>query len=672
MKFKHLLLLFFAMLTIHSQEHMVSIIRQLSHPNPTMRKRAVLKLYNSPPKSTNAARALVKRFTDENKEVRQIAIMTLLKIGEPAMPAVYQALYSRDQATWSTAAGIFIAFKERATSFLQDKHRRERNSLMKQRIVFILQKNNAQPQSSKTTTPPMKTQENKTQPDALVRMLRKLPINDRRRAKQVAKTLQQLSTVDMVALTHLIAYNDKYISRKAIMALQMLGEKAVPAYLQIAESDNKIAQNNMLYIFQKLKDYTTPVYIKLLASTDSSIRQSAVVGLSKNYSQVTTIRKFLQDSNPDVRKSIAIVLGNMGKKASSAATSLVKSLNDEQFEVAEAALVALTKIGVKNTFLIPEKLLPSLEKSLSSPQKAIVMNTLHIIINTKASLQSPSLTNALSHKDSEVRLLAVEAITNHYSKNAQSALTKTLASDPNFYVRKKSLQALIKIDENTAAEALGIALGDKSYDLRLFAQQQFAQIGQKAFPTLTKLMSHSNDLVRYGSAYAFREIGTESLSILESNMTHRDWRVREAAIMGICGEEHAKYLVPQLIKALRDTKWEVVCASALTLGRMGKMARKAETALVEVILANTEGRGPLVEGLAKLMPVTQDSLNAFRNTITDRQWKTRLWSVKGLGNMGAKAKPMVDTLLLIITNTNEYDEIRKASQESVKKIIGQK
>jgi len=145
----------------------------------------------------------------------------------------------------------------------------------------------------------------------------------------------------------------------------------------------------------------------------------------------------------------------------------------------------------------------------------------------------------------------------------------------------------------------------------------------------------------------------------------RDWA---AYTVGYLGPD-AKSALPSLVKLLKDKDQLVTMSAANALGSMRAEGKDAVPALVEAATGDDPWlRFSAVEALGKIGSAEKDAIGALVKGVYDREYIVRKGSTEALGRLGPAAKQAVPTLIKAIEDELQYDNIRKAAADSLKKI----
>ncbi|MHA1879364.1 MAG: HEAT repeat domain-containing protein [Candidatus Heimdallarchaeota archaeon] len=329
------------------------------------------------------------------------------------------------------------------------------------------------------------------------------------------------------------------------------------------------------------------------------------------------------------RKKAITFIANIRTKE--ALPTLQKAIENENWEVREAAAEALGKIGT-----------PAAEEAL--------------------------LTAIKKDKDWEVRAAAAEALGKIGTPAAVKALQKAIKKDKDWEVRAVAAEALGTIGTPAAVKALQKAIKkDKGWEVRAAAEALGAIGTEKALTALQTALKSRHLLVRVAAAEALGKIGTEkALTALQKAIENENWEVREAAAeaLGKIGTEKA---LTALQTAIKEDKDELVRrAAAEALGTIGTPA--AEEALLTAIKEDEEQevRAAAAAAAAKALGAigTEKAVTALLRLIKEDKdkWVRRAAAVEALGAIGTEKAV---TALLRLIKEDKVPWVRAAAVEAL-------
>lgn len=181
---------------------------------------------------------------------------------------------------------------------------------------------------------------------------------------------------------------------------------------------------------------------------NESIRQAAaiqisVVGakLAPNDRLVDELREDLKSPTPFVRANAAFALGWEGNI--SAAADLVDCLSDDDLEVQQAAVNALSNLEDESLFTL---LADRLQKGAKEQQRSILYNLGHF--PSRQGEAGRICRNFLHHSDADLRYDAMVVLHSVSDPVDDLALYEHCLEDPDSRIRELALIRLCKIDRN--------------------------------------------------------------------------------------------------------------------------------------------------------------------------------------------------------------------------------
>ncbi len=326
------------------------------------------------------------------------------------------------------------------------------------------------------------------------------------------------------------------------------------------------------------KPATIPDLIGQLSSNDFHDRQHAAkqlgdLGLAAR-GAVPALAKALHDAYPEVRKSAAKALGQIG---SPAVQVLVEALQSRDAGIRKMAAQALAQAGPDAKEAVPE------------------------------------LMDALQDKTSDVRMAAIDALGEMGEEGREAAPELArLFYDPNVRLRERVRAALTSIGP-ASVEPLSEALSEQDkIEVRLDAIQMIALFGpaaKKALPALRKALTDPDYRIRAAAASALGKMeldGADAVPDLLAALKDKKLAVQSEAVTALMlltsagvpdllpkvreADRKGKWVAPVsmaqraakpandlagLVKALRDKDPQVRTKAALVLAALGPKAEPA-------------------------------------------------------------------------------------------------
>jgi HEAT repeat protein len=316
----------------------------------------------------------------------------------------------------------------------------------------------------------------------------------------------------------------------------------------------------------------------------------------------------LNAADPLARVQAAQALGLLGEKAASQIKQLEKALDDPDKEVAVASLTALVQIGRKG--------LPAVGNVLADASKDADLRAkaaeLLAALGSSVAFQLEALSKLPDNKvrkDRQAALISVQA-----ALRGQLPILKEAAKDHNKKVREAAIRSLPHLDPAGIAYVGELVNGSKELPVRLLAIEALATAGEKASSQLMVLETAAKDAdknVKDAAIRALPQLGEAGVKYVgELLAVSKDKAERLTAIQALSSVgPKAKSQVGLLKRLLADDDRNVVAASVLALGRIGKDAEPALPDLQKLsnnpmtpgdLRALTLNVIDVIEGIAKL------------------------------------------------------------------------
>ena len=202
-------------------------------------------------------------------------------------------------------------------------------------------------------------------------------------------------------------------------------------------------------------------------------------------------------------------------------------------------------------------------------------------------------------------------------------------TDPDDATREEAAQALIKLADPSATDALIEALQDEYWSVRMYAGHALARIGgSRVIEALIPMLGDSIKECRDGAVDDFVTIGAPAVERLVSALRDERWRVRESAAkaLGLLKDTRA---VDGLIAALRDRDGSVRTIATEALGRIG------DPKAIKGLMALFKDSSKLVRVAATiaLMQIGDATVDPLMEGLKDENFQVRLHSVQALGGI---------------------------------------
>ncbi|UUO16581.1 HEAT repeat domain-containing protein [Dolichospermum heterosporum] len=241
-------------------------------------------------------------------------------------------------------------------------------------------------------------------------------------------------------------------------------------------------------------------------------------------------------------------------------------------------------------------------------------------------------------KGMDLKLWTLEQALNQTrpNKKIQFLLSLLDSTDEKYKYQAINDLADFGVDASAAIPQLISILQDEDTQLHTSASIALAKIGKESVPFLADLLQHKSLKVRRRVASTLEQIGSQAeaaipqlIHALEDNDPDGDIRWYAVITIAKIGVP-AKEAIPALIQRLRDSKAGIRAWTLYALGRMGYLAKEAETVISEEILPQEEpndvGNSVVIAGIEALdaigFNIDEIQINSTDdNTVrTAREW----------------------------------------------------
>lgn len=282
----------------------------------------------------------------------------------------------------------------------------------------------------------------------------------------------------------------------------------------------------------------------------------------------------LEEDDGESRINAARRLGERGDR--SAIPALIRALRADDFNLREAAAVALGKLRAASAVV---GLLEALRWGRPGPfggGSTVFLNAIREI----GPAAVPVLIDALNDEEPRMRLHIVDLLRDLGDPEAVLALTAALR-DPEWRVRWKAADALGRMGSLEAVPDLVDMLSDSTRDVQISAAWALGRIGaESAVNPLIRLLRDREWRVRWAAAEALWQIGEKSIPALVETLRDPDEYVRRVAIRALA--EIGQPAIAPLIDTLADANWDVRWSAASALQEIGNPAVAALVRALEV------------------------------------------------------------------------------------------
>lgn len=440
--------------------------------------------------------------------------------------------------------------------------------------------------------PPVVVIQKKTLP--LARWIKQLRLGSADEKKEAAAELGKIGPDAEKAIPELrqvlLADPQADVRKAACEALQKIGSKALASWLRaLQDKDTSVRQVASDAILQEGAGLLEPLK-ELLASSLGEERLASLLALRVLRKQakpwLKAIAQRLTDSEVDVRKTAAEILGSFGPEGAEAIPELVLALrkNQDWWNVRKAILQAIGQIG------------PAAKDAI------------------------PGVVLMMDEKDDDVRKEAyrtLEKLGPDVVKNLGEAFIGA-----SWWAKTQILKMLELFGARSApaVPSLVIALDDPDQDVRRAILRTLARLGHAASASSERLYKiladpkepHQSWMLALSALLKFGPVGTQTL---HRALQHPDWWLPKtlSEAFGQLGSEIGTEGLPILTLALAHSRWEIRWTATLVLQKFGKQAISALPAL-RPLLRDPERSVRLgsIRAIASIGPSASDALPDLR------------------------------------------------------------
>ncbi|MEX2216561.1 MAG: HEAT repeat domain-containing protein [Phycisphaeraceae bacterium] len=423
-------------------------------------------------KHVEAVPILITAMEDEDRGVRDSAILALAETGEPAIPALGQLLKHEDwQKRWAAAYALnvigTIKTAEQLVRVLNDEDERVREQAV-----------TAMARIGKDAI------------DALAGAAGDKEAGLRQSAITALGAMEREETIPI--LHNALKDQDPFVREAAVAALgNTHSSKALPALGEALRTDDPKVRADAVQAMAKIgRDALEPL-AEAAKHEEWTVRRAAAEGLGMLdlIDCVAPLNRLLQDKDARVRSAAASGLARIGPPARLSITPLINALKDESAEARDAASFALSRIAPGN-----ETAIPALIRALSDEDfrtRAGAANAIARIGSQAPSAVYP-LIKALKDEDEQVALAARLALVK-LGREAITGLAKSLGdADTKTRLHVIDIMGQIGEDASPASHVLLLSLQDEDKQVRDATVHTLGLMGPQARAALLQA-SRGND-----------------------------------------------------------------------------------------------------------------------------------------------------------------------------------
>ncbi|MCP2299879.1 HEAT repeat [Nocardia amikacinitolerans] len=269
-----------------------------------------------------------------------------------------------------------------------------------------------------------------------------------------------------------------------------------------------------------------------------SARLLELMDLAEECPQLSELRPFLTDADPEVRRTALSVLSETTEEWAQSSPLVAAALSDPDVSVRHAAIGLLTEL---------------LEVLVAGTE-------FDAALRAAATAQEPA-----------VRAAAIEALWRHRRTDA-TELSGWFA-DANAAVRRTVVAGLTSVD---ALVELDAAAADPAPNVRIAVAKGIAAVGDpRGAATLIRLAGDTDPLVRAAGLTALAQTGCgdDAAAVAAAAMDDPAWQVRQGAAIALAVAD-PEFAAPRLISAVTDGNLDV--RKAAVRGLAERIAERPE------------------------------------------------------------------------------------------------
>jgi HEAT repeat protein len=476
------------------------LIKDLLSDDACLRMQTIISLKNLG--AGKAAEILIPVFSEDDQDLRNTIMSTLLEIGKPAIPYLINALKSNNSAVRNNAAKILAEVGDSSISIEILNLLKESDAPTRATALDILG-------NMKDFWSVEYLREFLTDPDFRVRVAAARALGNLKDKLSVDSLISLLSDDDdMVKIAAAEALgkinnpracdglwqlniNSKNpeVRNITLSSLKLIGESVIKPYEKSFLSEDVDGRAKTEY---ELSSLGKPVLLPLLEYSrhfSPQARRLAARILSKIDDEIATRRlmDMTRDSEAEVRTTAILSIGHI--KTQTALKYLISCLQSPDPLVVDAASVALTTRG--------KEIINLLTELLADRDLNLQVTIARLIGRIAESDFVPMLAKHLNDPRMWVRRAVCFALGETKNPIAADYLIGKGLRDSDTLVRTAAVGALGKIKLNITADALINALNDPEESVQLAAMQSIAEAGVTAAGQyLLRFLSYDSTMLK--------------------------------------------------------------------------------------------------------------------------------------------------------------------------------
>jgi HEAT repeat protein len=438
-------------MTKHYRQRLVAVIALsfLSFTSPLLLTRnAAAEKLSASKASSQEINSLIKKLKSKDERELDGAMEKLGKIGEPAIPALTEALQDKNSLVGRSAAEVLEKIGPPAIPALT---KGLKNSDPYVRIIAVSALGRIRAEA-KTAMP------------LLVPALKDSEARVRSSAGSALGSIGAEAKTAVPQLIPLLKDSDANVRFTAASALGRIGAEAktaVPQLIPLLKDFKAYVRGSAAFALGEIgaeAKTVVPQLIPLLKDSDASVRFSASSALNKIGAEAKTVVPqlvpLLKDSDAKMRKNATEALGSIGAEAKMAVPQLIPLLKDSDAEVRISAAAALGNIGVEAKAAVPQ-LIPLLKDSEADVRRSATEALGNIGAEAKAAV--PQLIPLLKDSNPFVPSRAASAL--------GSIGAEAKAAMPQLIPLLQDSQANVRSSAASALESIALSLQEKAKTL---------------------------------------------------------------------------------------------------------------------------------------------------------------------------------------------------------------
>ncbi len=411
---------------------------------------------------------------------------------------------------------------------------------------------------------------------ALTAIHRKSTPADRGKMVQAVRAGMSERAVDF--LEEMLQASAGELQKAAIAGLGWAGrERSIQKLLALLQEEDM--EEPMVQALETIDGNHVPVLFGYLSDENALVRRTVarVLGNTGRREAEDPLIRLLSDENGHVRSTAVEALGQLRSKK--AVAVLLKLLTDEYESVQESAIRALAEIG-------DESVLDSLVKDFTSRDAHMRKNIALLLGKFSSGKAADALAFALKDEEPEVRKAAVQALGNLPGGDRTNRSLMLAVADDDPEVRMLAAEAFGKARRPDAVEALISLLEDHDLWVRAAAARSLGRAGgERVSAALAAHLDAASDIFLLALVEVLGRLkAEEALAPLLKLADHDDPEVRKTVLAALAG-----------------FRWEAV--QRTVIARLSDPHWSVRKAAIEVLKQKQDAAaGPLLERIAESDP----------------------------------------------------------------------